>query len=209
MGLTIWESKPWNAFKNFAVIFSFAMNLTLLIILLAAAPILLPALNSVAKPLVGGLTDSFVQMGEANIVQTIQVEDEIPVVFSLPLETDTKVQITEGVPLDVPATFVLPGGGGVINGEVSLVLPAGTDLPVRLSLNVPVDQQVPVNLAVDVDIPLDQTELGVPFQNLQELFIPLDRLVDSLPASNGELFDRIQGGSAANDALAPPQAASE
>ena len=203
------NSRPWNAFKNFAIIFSFVMNFILLLGLLVAAPIILPIVDSVAKPLVGGLTDSFVQMGEASIVQTIVVEDEIPVVFQLPLDEQTNVQITSGVPLNVPATFVLPGGGGVINGNVSLVLPAGTELPVHLELTVPVSQSVPVNLAVDVDIPLDETELGTPFLSLQNLFIPLDRLLDSLPDSNQELFERIFSTTDATDPETTIHTASE
>jgi hypothetical protein len=99
----------------------------------------------------------------------------------------------------------LPGGGGTINGTVSLQLPAGLELTVALSLVVPVSQTIPVNLAVSVDIPLDETELGRPFSDLQAIFAPLDTLLSNLPASNAELFDRLRNtarsadGQAAND----------
>jgi hypothetical protein len=87
--------------------------------------------------------------------------------------------------------MTLPGGGGVINGTVSLNLPAGTELPVALNIVVPVDQTIPVELDVDVDIPLNETELGQPFGDLQAIFAPLDELLSNLPGSNEEFFTRL------------------
>ena len=77
----IWQQKPWQAFKNFAIIFSFIVNVVLLLVLLLSAPLIIPAVDIIVDPLVGGLAESFVEMKEANIQRTIQVEDEIPVVF--------------------------------------------------------------------------------------------------------------------------------
>jgi hypothetical protein len=189
-----WQSRPWQAFKTAAILFSFTINLVLLLVLLIAAPLILPIVNDIARPLVGGLNQSFVEMGEATIVRTIYVEDEIPISFMLPLSTNTVVRLTEPVALAaVPARFTLPGGGGAINGTVSLELPAGLDLPVALNLEVPVEQMVPVNLAVDVNIPMNETELGRPFNTLQALFGPLDRLLSGLPGSNEDLFTRVMG----------------
>lgn len=188
----MWQGKPWQAFKTFAAIFSFIMNFILLLVLLIAAPIIIPVVDTIVKPLVGGLTDSFVEMGEATIVRTINVEDEIPIAFTLPLSATTSVRLTEAVPLvGIPATFLLPDGGGQINGTVALSLPPGLELPVALSLDVPVSQTVPVELSVEVSIPLDETELGAPFISLQGLFAPLDNLLDGLPSSNEELLDRV------------------
>ncbi|MDX1616785.1 MAG: hypothetical protein R3300_20930 [Candidatus Promineifilaceae bacterium] len=187
----IWSGKPWQAFKNFAILFSFAVNLVLLLAILLAGPLLLPALNQVALPLVGGLNQSFVEMGEARIVRTVAVEDTIPIQFELPVSTTTTAEIVEPVPMSVPTSFVLPGGGGTINGTVFFDLPAGTQLPVSMELVVPVDQQVPVELAVDVEIPMQETELGRPFGQLQRLFAPLERFLRGLPADNGELGRRL------------------
>ena len=188
----VWNGKPWQAFKTFAILFSFAMNVILLIVLLVLAPLIIPIVNSIAKPIVGGLNSSFVDMSSATISRTIEVSDQIPISFTLPLSTTTDVRVISAVPLhNIPARFVLPGGGGQINGTVTLDLPAGLTLPVALNLNVPVEQQVPVNLAVAVQIPLSETELGGPFNELRALFEPLDRLLDRLPASNEELLDRV------------------
>jgi len=55
-----------------------------------------------------------------------------------------------------------------------------------------VSQTIPVNLAVGVDIPLAQTELGRPFNDLQMIFHPLYGLLQGLPSTNGEFYERIQ-----------------
>lgn len=187
----IWQARPWQAFKNVAIIFSFIVNIILVIVLLLALPLLIPVLNSVAKPLVGGLSDSFVQMGEASIERTISVDDQIPVVFTLPLQQETDVVLIEPVPMSVPATFVLPAGGGTINGTVILELPPGTSLPVALDMQVPVSTTIPVALDVGVDIPLQETELATPFNTLRELFEPLDGFIGGLPQSNDDLYERL------------------
>ena len=188
----VWDGKPWMAFKTFAIIFSFIMNAVLLIVLLIAAPLILPIVNDIVNPIVGGLNSSFVDMSSANITRTIDVNDTIPINFVLPLDTETNVVLVDNVALSgVPTTFNLPGGGGTINGAVNLTLPKGLVLPVALNLDVPVDQEIDVALAVDVDIPLSETELGVPFNQLQSLFGPLDDLVQDLPDTNQELFQRV------------------
>lgn len=210
MGDHFWQRKPWQAFKNFAIIFSFIVNFILLLVLLLAAPLIIPIVDTVAQPLVGGLSDSFVQMGEASIVRTIAVDDSIPVSFTLPLSTTTDVVLDQDVPLEVPATFTFPNGGGTINGAVRLQLPEGLILPIRLDFDVPVSNTIPVQLDVGVDIPLQETELGRPFNTLQQLFVPLDAFLEGLPDSNEELFQRITGrekdaGGAADRAIVAPQ----
>jgi hypothetical protein len=188
----LYSGKPWDAFKTVALIFSFVVNIIFFIVLLAIAPLILPIVHDIVNPIVSGLNQSFVDMGEAEISRQIMVDDEIPISFTLPLDTETVVVVTQGVPLEnIPARFVLPGGGGYINGQVSLTLPAGLQLPVQLSLEVPVDQTIPVQLAVDVQIPLSETELGKPFNDLQGIFGPLDATLGNLPESNEDLFNRI------------------
>lgn len=186
-----WQNQPWQAFKNFAILFSFIVNFILILVLGVVAILLFPFLSNMVTPLVGGLDESFAEMNEASIVQTIDVVDEIPVTFTLPLEQETDVVLAAPVALNVPATFVLPAGGGVINGNVNITLPENTVLPVKLALNVPVDEMIPIKLAVDVAIPLDQTELSTPFARLVELFGPLTGFLEGLPQDNDEFLTRV------------------
>lgn len=174
------------------------MNLILIIVLLLVVPLILPIVSDIAVPIVGDLNDSFVQMDEADIIQTIPVSDTIPIQFSLPLSQTTDVIIQEAVELrNVPTIFVLAGGGGAIEGNVTLALPEGLALPVALNMDVPVEQTIPVQLNVNVEIPLDQTDLGTPFGTLKTRFGPLDEMLRRLPVSNAELIRRILSGNTA------------
>ncbi len=188
----LWSGKPWQAFKNFAIIFSFVLNMIFLVLLILVAFYIIPVLNDVAEPVVAGLNDSFEEMESAHIRQTITIDDQIPVVFELPVQTETVTTILEPVPMTIPTQFVLPGGGGFINGNVSFALPAGTELPVQLDVIVPVSQSVPIAMSVPVDIPLSYTELSEPFGDLRQLFAPLDSLLSNLPSSNSEFYQRMR-----------------
>ena len=89
--------------------------------------------------------------------------------------------LTDAVQLNRPTSFVLPAGGGRINGTVYLVLPRGQNLPVHMSLSVPVSETIPVQMNVDVAIPLEETELGPVVDDLKGLLSPyMDLLSDGL-----------------------------
>ena len=184
--------RPWEAFKNFAIVFSFIVNFVLIIVLLLIMPIVIPIVADIAVPIVGGLNNSFVDMEKASILQTIHVSDTMPISFTLPLRENTIVTLTESVTLgSVPTQFALPGGGGAIYGAVTLSLPKGLALPVELNVDVPVDEVIPVQLDVMVDIPLNETDLGPPFNELKDLFGPIDKMLRDLPSSNEDLIERV------------------
>lgn len=186
----IWSGKPWNAFRNFAIIFSFAANIFFIVLLIAGTSLILPAIKDIAAPMVSGVNQSFADLNQAHIVRKIEIDEELPIQFDVPLSTATEVTILEAVPMAVPTNFVLPGGGGTINGTVYFDLPPGTVLPVQLDLEVPVNETVPVKLAVDVDIPIEETELDDPFGDLQSIFGPLDDLLKRLPSDNRDVYRR-------------------
>jgi hypothetical protein len=113
----------------------------------------------------------------------------MPVVFDLPLNQNTDVILTAPVPLQVPATFFLPAGGGSINGTVSLNLPQGMRLPVSLSMMVPVSTSVPVVMEVPVAIKLDESGMGPAIEQLRAVFKPLGSALQKLPDSPQEIFN--------------------
>lgn len=197
-----WQNQPWQAFKNFAIIFSFVVNIILILVLGVVAILLFPFLSNMVTPLVGGLNDSFVEMNDASIVQTIGVDDTLDIAFTLPLAQQTDVVLASDVSLDVPATFVLPGGGGIINGQVEIVLPQNTVLPVNLALEVPVEQTIPVVLDVPVDIKLSETDLGTPFDRLVTNFDPLTNFLKNLPQDNDEFMSRLNDSILGSDSVA-------
>lgn len=167
----------WLAFERLALLFSFTVNVILIIVVLVMAGLLLPIKNQIARPLMDQVMGEIDRLGNTHIETTVTVEDEIQVKFDLPLNQEVNVTTTAPVPLTTAAYFVLPGGGGYIRGTVSIDLPADTTLPVLLNTTVPVDQMVPVKLEVPVDINLGNTDLKTSVDNFRALLEPIDDLL--------------------------------
>jgi len=200
----------WNAFRNIAITFSFIVNFVLVVLLLVIS---IPALRTVfalkvglVQPLFNDLDAAFVGLGDATIDTTVQIDKSIPIQFDLPLdqplpidfqlsiEQNTAVVLQQSVPLNgLPARFDLPASGGIINGYVSLSLPAGLRLPVHLSMvvpvsqtipvrmNVPVSQTIPIQMTVPVHIKLGEAGLDSAVGDLRAVFQPLKEQIESLP----------------------------
>jgi hypothetical protein len=174
---------------RFMVIFSFIVNLVLVVVLLALGAFIFDIKNNIAQPLVGGLHTTAVGLKQATIDWTIPVRDNIPVNLDIPLQTDTIVRLTAPVPLQVNATIDLPGINAYgVAASVNLQLPAGLELPVALDLNVPVRERLDVALDVRAVIPLAQTQLADPIENLSLLFEPLAIGLHNLPRDFNQLF---------------------
>lgn len=185
-----WVRELWNAFRNIAIILSFIMNLTLIIILGIVIFLIFDIKNGIAEPLIDGLHANFVGLNEAEIETTVMVNDHIPIDFDLTVQDTTIVTLAEPAVInDVPAVFEITGGGGTISGAVDITLPQGTPLTIDLTLLVPVEQQIPIQLPVPVQIALKDTQLSEPFINLRELFAPYVRALDNLPSSWDEVPD--------------------
>lgn len=178
------ESKPvisvgafWLAFEKFALLFSFATNIILLVVVLVLAGLLIPIKDYIARPIMDDVMGEIDRLGTTHIRTTIVVEDEIRVKFDLPLKQEVDVTTTADVPLETFALFTLPGGGGYIRGTVNLNLPANTVLPIIMDMTVPVDQMVPIKITVPVDIDLGDTDLKVSVDNFRALLEPIDTLL--------------------------------
>lgn len=200
-----WPTRVWRAFANIATVFSFVVNVVLLLVLILAVNPIFQAKNEFVEPLLEDLDRAFLGLGETDIRTTVEVSDTIPIQFDLPLDQqlgldfdlpigqETEVVLTAPVPLNLTARFNLPGGGGVINGSVSLSLPAGTRLPVRLDMlvpvetsipvqmTVPVSQTVPVQMVIPVDIQLGEAGLDPAVEELRAVFRPLHTALERLP----------------------------
>ena len=177
----------WEAFKNFALIFSFLVNLILVVVLLLLIKPLFMAKTEIAEPLLSNLDSAFAALGKTNIQTTVTINDALPVTFNLPLQQTTRVVLTEPVPLSVPTTFSL-GNQGTIYGWVSLNLPAGMVLPVALDLNVPVNTTVPVVMEVPVTIKLDEAGMGPAITQLRSVFSPIQATLQQIPNSPEEIL---------------------
>ncbi|MEO8396322.1 MAG: hypothetical protein ABI700_25240 [Chloroflexota bacterium] len=184
-------------FKNFMIIFSFIVNIVLIVVVLGLVLFIFDIKDNIVTPLVTGLHSSFVGLDEATIDWTIPVRDTIPVKFDLPLNQATTVILTHSVPLNVSATITLPGVGQLNNAQVYLNLPAGLELPVQLNLTVPVDTQLPISMDVRAVIPLNQTQIHDPVNNLRLVFEPIIRALYNLPnnfTDAGQMVSQVVSG---------------
>lgn len=187
-------------FWRFMIIFSFIVNIILVVVLLVLGLTIFDIKKNIAQPLLEGLHSSFVGLNDATIDWTIPVQDLIHVdranaqlETSIPINVgETVVVLTQPVPLTVGANITAPGLS-VSNASVNLTLPAGTRLPVSLAFDLPVQQDVTVSLDVPVDlkvravIPLNQTQIHDPVENLRLLFEPIVRALGNLPGDFGQV----------------------
>ncbi len=189
----VWQGKIGPAFWTVTGVMSLVLNAVLIALLIALGRHLFTLKTVVERQLLAGLSDNFARMDEAVIRTTVQVEDQIPVVFDLPVKADTVVVLAEDVVIRGARVNLTTGGLTIVSAPANIVLPKGTALPVRLSLTVPVSTQVPVNLTVPVAIPLKETELHGPFVGLQQVVAPYKRLLQGLPDSWEEALCRQPG----------------
>ncbi|HUN22697.1 MAG TPA: hypothetical protein PK299_06135 [Anaerolineales bacterium] len=180
------ESEPkknrfWESFKTFAIIFSFLINILLLLLVVWFATQYAKLQQTQVQPLIGGLYKGFNDLNAAVIEAQIPVNQELPISFNVPVRQNTTVVLVAPVKLEnVPAIMDL-GAAGTINGRVTLSLPQGMQLPVAMDMNIPVQDSVPVNLMVDVKIPVNQTQLNQPFEELKSLVETYDDNLSALP----------------------------
>lgn len=182
-----WQGKIGPAFWTIACLISLAINLVLIVAVLILAKQVFGVKGIIEDQLIGGLYHNFVLMDEARISTTVQVHDEIPVRFDLPVVTNTTVTLTDDTRIRGVSINLRTGGLSITNAPANIVLPAGTKLPIALNITVPVSNTVPVDLIVPVDIPLNQTELHEPFVGLQDVLSPYKQWMASLPDSWREI----------------------
>jgi hypothetical protein len=189
-------------FWRFMVIFSFIVNFILVCVIIGLVIFIFNIKKDIAEPLINGLHSSFVGLDDATIDWTIPVRANIPVDLDIQLQTDTVVVLNEPVPLVVNALIDLPGINAYgVNARVDLQLPAGLELPVKLDVPVPVREHMDIALDVRAVIPLSETQLHDPFENLRMLFEPLSRALGNLPNNfneAGELAGDVLSGKSIN-----------
>jgi hypothetical protein len=172
----------WAAFKDLAILFSFTINIVLVIVfLIVFGWILFPTKTDVVEPMLDEIQSAVTALDNATIYRTIQIDQQVPVSFTLPVRQSTPVVLSADVPINQPAIFTFPAGGGQIRGTVALNLPAGTVLPVNLEMNVPVQNAIAVQFPVEVAIPLKETELNQVVLILNDVLTPVRNLLDNLP----------------------------
>lgn len=170
-GMNLDREGARRAFWDIAGGLSLLVNAVLIAVLLLMG-VRIRELKDTLNFLMQGLYGNFVEMDAASISTTITVDAQIPLNFTLPVQQNTTVQLTEAVPIN--NTYVFIDTPIIdINGPARVTLPAGTNLPIALTMDIPVQAVIPISLQVPVNIPLNQTQLHGPFQGLQNTIKPL------------------------------------
>ena len=179
-------------FWTIASVISLLVNIGTVVVLIVVVQLLggtkatLAFAQGQANGLLGGLYNNFVKMDAASIKTTIHVEKDIPVQFTLNVSGATDVTLSRDVVINGALVTVNTGGLNINNARANIVLPAGTILPIfTQSLDVPVDKTVPAILDVNVDIPLNKTELHEPFVGLQKVVEPYFCMLQPNTVING------------------------
>ena len=184
----VWAGRVLPAFWTVAAVISLTVNVILIGILLSLAANLSGLKLTLNQQLIGGLYDNFVLMDQATIRANIPVNDYVQAKFDLVLDTDTDVVLSRDTFIPNARVTLNTGGLTIINAPTDIVLPAGTILPVHLSVGVAVGEQIPVNLNVAVNIPMKDTELHTPFAGLQDVLNPYRDLLKDFPGSLREMI---------------------
>jgi hypothetical protein len=186
-GRTSRKAQFGPAFWTVTGILSLAVNavlIALVLILLGQVSTMKTSLSAVTDlkslPLdtVRGLYRNFEAMEVAHIRTEIPVSTTVPVRLDVCIKTGTQVVLNQDVTIPNAKVTVQTGGLNISNAPTSILLPANTTLPVNLDLCVPVETTIPISLNVNVDIPLVDTDLNVPFTGLQDVIAPLYCLLD-------------------------------
>ncbi len=177
------SEKIGPAFWTVSSIISMLVNIFLVAVVIILARQLFSIKQLLSNQLIGGLYQNFVLMDQASIRTTIPIDTTVPAKFNLTVDKDTVVVLTKNTPLQHANVSLSTGGLTISNAPTNITLPAGTKLPVHLSMIIPVNQKIPVKLNVDVNIPLNQTDLHTPFVGLQNVLMPYSNLLNQVPDS--------------------------
>ena len=171
------------------IITSFVINLVLIAVLIAAGYFYWSWRSEIASTTVGvqgfahdnvaELRDVVQQLQAAHIKTTIPLNQPLPLKglgVVVPVSQEPTVTLVQDVPLSLSGADIDLGAGNRLRAQnISLVLPAGTPLTIKLDMQIPLDDvTIPIKLNVPVDIAMADTELAPQFRRLGKV---VDRLV--------------------------------
>jgi hypothetical protein len=171
------------------IITSFVVNMILMAVLIGAGYFYWRWKAEIASTTVGvqgfahnnvaELRDVVQQLQAAHIKTTIPLNQPLPLRglgVVVPLHQEPTVTLVDAVPLNLAGADIDLGAGNRLRAQnISLVLPAGTPLKIKLDMLIPLDDvTIPIKLNVPVDIAMKDTELAPQFRRLGNV---VDRLV--------------------------------
>jgi hypothetical protein len=182
----VYQGKFKPAFWTVTAIFSLLVNILSIGILIFFGRYFFELKALIADGLVTGLSNNLALMDKAHIVATIpvsttvQLQDNLPVVFDLPIDQSTQLLLTKDT--QISGAYIYLNNTPVLT---DLTLPAGTpiqadfNMTIPVSQTIPVDVTVPVKLLVPLDLAIDQTDLHQSIVGLQGAIEPYKELLVS------------------------------
>ncbi len=174
-----YQGKFLPAFWTVACIFSLGFNIILIAVLVSIGRNFFELKSQVSDSLVNGISKNLALMDQAHIIKSVpvetkvQIKDNLPVVFNLPLVQDTQVTLVRDT--NVSGTTLI----NLAPVPLDFTLPAGTPLQIDLDMTIPVSQSIPVDITVPVslvvplDLAVDQTDLHQSIMGLQSAIEPI------------------------------------
>lgn len=169
-------------FWTLTAIISLVINIFLIFIVIVLFSQILTIKSTLDAGLLTPLVENINQMDAARIQTTVNLDTNVPARFDLLVDTDTTVRLTQDTAVD-NANVDINNGAFTLNAPADIILPSGTNLPIHLSISIPVDQKIPITLTVPVDIPLNQTGIHTPMVNLRDAIVPFRELLSKIPGS--------------------------
>jgi hypothetical protein len=189
----IYQGKFMPAFWTVTAIFSLLANIILIAVLVSFGRYFFEFKSLVADGLIDGMSSNLALMDKAHIVTTVpvqttvQLQDNLPVVFDLQINENTQVTLVADT--QIPGAYIYLNNTAV---STDLTLPAGTRLNFNLNTTIPVSQSIPVNVTVPVsllvplDLAVDQTDLHQSIVGLKDNIEPYRALIGSAYNSPGD-----------------------
>jgi len=128
-------------------------------------------------------------IGQDTLSHTLEVEQEIPVVTSVPFNKEVTVPINTTIPIDT--TVIVPIEAGIL-GTFDIEIPIRTVIPVDMEVAAPVSEtveiaaSVPLELEVPVEISIADLPLAERLQEMDQALERLERRLEELPFGGDE-----------------------
>ena len=178
----IYQRQFRPAFWTVSGTISLVVNVILIAVVLILVDQIFTLKYIVQNQLIGGLYQNFARMDAATIKTDVAISSEVRANFTIPLHIDTNARLSQDTTIRGARIVSLTTGGlSISNAPIDIILPAGTLLPIELDIDVPVDQPIPVDMIVPVEIPINQTDLHLPFVGLQQVVSPYYQILEELP----------------------------
>lgn len=146
-------------------------------------------LREIALTSVASARTAIPDIGEETFSYTLEVEQEIPVAASIPINENITVPVHTTVPISTVLTVPIDAG---LLGTFDINVPVQTIIPVDIEFSVPIRKTISfsttVNLDVDVpiEIPLAETQLPHYIEQLDTALERLERELED-PLSSREV----------------------